>query len=54
MQYFTDPEEVEEKFNSLVDIFVEDGPGGFEPSTIIDCTAEEPIIIREGKGQIHY
>jgi len=52
MQYFTDPEEVEEKFNSMVDIFVEDGPGGLEPSTIIDCTGNEPQVLREGKGKL--
>lgn len=51
-EYFTDPEEIEQKFLHQVDFFVEDGPGGLEPSTVLDCTGNEAIIIREGKGQI--
>ncbi|MFW5544883.1 MAG: threonylcarbamoyl-AMP synthase, partial [Prevotella sp.] len=26
------------------------GIGGYEPSTIVDCTDGEPQIVREGKG----
>jgi tRNA threonylcarbamoyl adenosine modification protein (Sua5/YciO/YrdC/YwlC family) len=52
MQYFTDPDEIETQYNDLVDIFVEDGPGGLEPSTVVDCTGDEPVLVREGKGKI--
>jgi tRNA threonylcarbamoyl adenosine modification protein (Sua5/YciO/YrdC/YwlC family) len=52
MHYFSDPEEIEKEFDSKVDIFVEDGPGGLEPSTVLDCTGAEPSLIRQGKGKI--
>jgi tRNA threonylcarbamoyl adenosine modification protein (Sua5/YciO/YrdC/YwlC family) len=50
IQYMTDPEEIYEKFKHQVDIVIDGGAGGNEPSTIIDCTGDEPIIIRQGKG----
>lgn len=52
MEYFTEPEEIETRFLHQVDFFVEDGPGGTEPSTVLDCTGEQPELIRAGKGQI--
>ena len=52
VQYMTDPEEIHEKFENRVDLIIDGGPGGNEPSTIIDCTDTEPVIIREGKGKL--
>lgn len=52
MEYFTDPNEIEEKYAELVDLFVEDGPGGLEPSTVVDCTGKDPLLIRQGKGEV--
>jgi tRNA threonylcarbamoyl adenosine modification protein (Sua5/YciO/YrdC/YwlC family) len=52
VQYMSDPEEIHEKFENRVDLVVDGGPGGNEPSTIIDCTDTEPVIIREGKGKL--
>lgn len=51
-EYFTDPEEIETRFLHQVDFFVEDGPGGFEPSTVLDCTGDQPELVRQGKGII--
>lgn len=51
VEEYTDPEIIHENFKGLVDIVVSGGPGGIVPSTIIDCTAEEPAIIREGLGE---
>lgn len=50
IEYTTDPELIYEKYNKLVDIVIDGGYGDNEPSTVIDCTTDEPIIIREGKG----
>ncbi len=50
--YMTDPEEIEEKFRKLVDIVVDGGAGGNIPSTIIDCSGSEPILIRQGAGHL--
>jgi tRNA threonylcarbamoyl adenosine modification protein (Sua5/YciO/YrdC/YwlC family) len=48
---YTDPEIMHDKFKSLVDIVVDGGPGGIVPSTVIDCTGEEPLVIRRGLGE---
>lgn len=52
IEYSTDPELIHEKFENLVDIVIDGGYGDNEPSTIIDCTGDEIIVVREGKGQI--
>lgn len=48
---FTDPEMIEERFGKLVDIIIDGGTGGVIPSTIIDCTSDEWIVIRQGLGE---
>ncbi len=50
VEEYTDPEMIEEKFNHLVDIVVDGGIGGVLPSTVIDCTGDEPVLIRKGLG----
>lgn len=52
LEYLTDPELIEEKFGSMVDLVIDGGYGGLAPSTIVDCTDDEPEIIRQGKGII--
>ena len=48
---YTDPEYMFEKFGKLVDIVVAGGIGGMIPSTIVDCTGDEPLVTREGLGE---
>jgi tRNA threonylcarbamoyl adenosine modification protein (Sua5/YciO/YrdC/YwlC family) len=50
--FLSDPEIIAETFNNVVDLFLDSGPGGLEPSTIIDFTQDEPAIIRQGKGRV--
>jgi tRNA threonylcarbamoyl adenosine modification protein (Sua5/YciO/YrdC/YwlC family) len=50
IEYATDPELIHEKYKGLVDIVIDGGYGGYEPSTILDCTTDEILIVREGKG----
>ena len=50
--YLTDPELIYEDYSGLVDIVIDSGPGGNVPSTVVDCTGEEPLVIREGKGNL--
>lgn len=50
IEYITDPELIEEKFGDDVDLVIDGGIGGVEPSTIVNCCQGEPEIIREGKG----
>ncbi len=52
IEYTTDPELIYEKFQKHVDMVIDGGYGGNEPSTIIDCTGHEALVLREGKGQL--
>ena len=52
IEYTTDPELIYEKYQDTVDIVIDAGYGGNEASTVVDFSTEEPIIIRQGKGQI--
>jgi len=51
VEEYTDPEVIHEKFEHLVDMVIDGGIGGMVPSTIIDCTAEEWQITRQGLGE---
>lgn len=52
IEYTTDPELIHEKFGDLVDLVIDGGFGGNVPSTIVDCTDDEPIVTRAGKGEL--
>ena len=52
IEYSTDPELIHEKFGDLVDLVIDGGFGGNIPSTIIDCIGNEPVITRQGKGEL--
>lgn len=54
LEYTTDPELIDERYGSRVDLVIDGGVGGVEPSTIVDCTGEEPIVIRQGLGVLQY
>lgn len=54
LKYTTDPELINDNFKDKVDIIIDGGFGKNIPSTIIDCTGEEPIIVREGAGIIDF
>ena len=48
---YTDPEIMHENFRNEVDVVINGGIGGSVPSTVVDCTGAEPIVIREGLGK---
>ena len=49
-EYLTDPEEIYERYQDKVDIIIDGGYGDNQASTIVDCTDNEIIITRQGKG----
>lgn len=51
VEEYTDPDSIFEKFGKLVDIVIDGGIGGMTPSTIVDCTGDEPVVTREGLGE---
>ncbi len=50
VEYSTDPELIHEKFMDIADLVIDGGYGDNIPSTIVDCTEEVPVVIRQGKG----
>lgn len=49
--YAVNPGLISEAYEGKVDLMLEGEEGGTVPSTIIDCTGNEPILIREGLGE---
>ncbi|MFI8378981.1 L-threonylcarbamoyladenylate synthase [Leeuwenhoekiella sp. NPDC079379] len=52
VEYTTDPELILEKWDKLVDVVIDGGYGDNVPSTVIDLTSGEAVLIREGKGSL--
>ena len=52
VEYTTDPELIYKNMAKHVDIVIDGGFGQNAPSTIIDCSSGDPIIIREGLGDL--
>jgi tRNA threonylcarbamoyl adenosine modification protein (Sua5/YciO/YrdC/YwlC family) len=50
VEEYTDPETMYERFGKFVDIVIDGGPGGMEPSTIVDCTTDDWTVTRQGLG----
>lgn len=45
-----DPELIRDKLGKLVDLVIDGGMIGTDETTIIDLSADEPVVVREGKG----
>jgi len=48
----TDPQEIKERLEHAVDLVIDGGPGGFEPSSIVDLTGPAPVVVRRGRGDV--
>lgn len=48
---YTDPEIMYENFMHDADIIVDGGIGNTVLSTVIDCTGDEPVLVRQGAGE---
>ncbi|MDQ6756288.1 MAG: L-threonylcarbamoyladenylate synthase [Bacteroidota bacterium] len=51
VEEYTDPQIIFEKFGATVDLVIDGGTGGMNPSTVIDCTTDEWKIIRQGVAE---
>jgi tRNA threonylcarbamoyl adenosine modification protein (Sua5/YciO/YrdC/YwlC family) len=47
-----DAEEINEVLANQVDLVIDGGPVGLEPTTVIDLSSPTPILVRRGKGDI--
>jgi tRNA threonylcarbamoyl adenosine modification protein (Sua5/YciO/YrdC/YwlC family) len=45
-----DAEEIRAKLNHQVDLILDGGACGVVPTTVIDLSGDEPILVRQGKG----
>ena len=52
VEYYTDPDDIVDAYERLVDYIVDGGMGGNSPSTMVDCSGDEIEIIREGAGNL--
>ncbi|MCB0595646.1 MAG: threonylcarbamoyl-AMP synthase [Lewinellaceae bacterium] len=52
LEYFTDPIDIYEDYKKLVDLVIDGGMGGNVPSTVVDCTGAEPLLLRQGTGML--
>lgn len=50
--YGCEPELIAQCYDNGVELILDTGRSGSEPSTIVDCTGSEPEIIRQGKGEM--
>lgn len=48
----TDPVEMLDRLQGVVDAVIDSGSCGVEPTTVIDMVGEEPRILREGRGPV--
>ncbi len=51
-EYTTDPELIEERYGHTVALVVDGGIGETVPTTVVDLTADEPVVLRQGKGEL--
>ena len=48
----TDPDEIAERVGSRVEVIVDGGAGGLEPTTVLDLTGGDMRVVRQGKGPV--
>ncbi|HVJ63753.1 MAG TPA: L-threonylcarbamoyladenylate synthase [Bdellovibrionota bacterium] len=50
----TSPEDIQRVYGKSVDLILSVGPVASEPSTVLDFTNSEPVVVRQGKGNIDH
>jgi tRNA threonylcarbamoyl adenosine modification protein (Sua5/YciO/YrdC/YwlC family) len=46
----TDPEQIRARLEKQIELIVDGGACSLEPTTVIDLTEEEPVLLRQGRG----
>ncbi|HAT6956933.1 TPA: threonylcarbamoyl-AMP synthase [Legionella pneumophila] len=46
----SEPEAIKDLLGNQIDLIIDGGNCGHEPTTVVDLTGDYPVIIREGKG----
>ncbi len=48
-QPLSDADEIRARLEHILDLVIDAGPCGVEPSTVVDLTTDQPLIVRRGK-----
>ncbi|MCC6181887.1 MAG: threonylcarbamoyl-AMP synthase [Bacteroidia bacterium] len=51
-EYFSDPEVIHAEYESKVDMVIDGGFGNLYASTVLDCSSDEIVVLREGLGSL--
>ena len=46
----TDPEEINDRLGRQIELVIDGGACSLEPTTVIDLTDDEPVLVRQGRG----
>ncbi|MDB5933988.1 MAG: threonylcarbamoyl-AMP synthase [Massilia sp.] len=49
-ELLNDPEEIRERLAKQIDLIIDGGACSMEPTTVIDLSAAEPLLVRQGRG----
>ena len=47
-----DPDDIRDRLQHAIDVLIDAGACGVEPTTVIDLTGREPAVLRQGKGAL--
>lgn len=50
----TDPNEIEDRIGSQVEVIIDAGPTGIEPTSVIDLSGGNPAVLRVGRGDVSF
>jgi tRNA A37 threonylcarbamoyladenosine synthetase subunit TsaC/SUA5/YrdC len=53
IDYTTDPEMIFDRWQNDIDLMLDDGFGGNIPSTVVDLCQGDPVLVRQGKGNLN-
>ena len=48
----TDPAEIKQRLEHQLDLVIDGGTGGVEPSSVVDLSSGVPVIVRRGRGDV--
>jgi tRNA threonylcarbamoyl adenosine modification protein (Sua5/YciO/YrdC/YwlC family) len=48
----SDPQEIRARLQHDIDLIIDGGPSGIEPTTVIDLTGKEAVVVRQGRGSL--
>ena len=51
-EQLTDPEEIRDHLEKLIELVIDGGACSLQPTTVIDLTEEQPVLLRQGRGDV--